>query len=167
MRNDKKRWLWGFLFVGALGTLFHFTYDWLGQNNFAGLFFPINESIWEHLKLLYFPVALWWIVEGIWGGKKTRFFAPRVWALSLALLFIPIAHYTYSGIIGQRYSWVDISLFFVADALYFIFANRFSSGEKKESEGENLLALIVFLIWMFAFFLFTFFPPALALFQAP
>lgn len=167
MRKFLKRWIWGFLFVGVLGVLFHFAYDFLGQNRIAGLFFPINESIWEHLKLLYFPVVLWWIVEGLVGGKKERFFAPRVWALSLSLLFIPVAHYTYSGIVGRRYSWADISLFFVADLLYFILAHRFSSKKKEESEGENLLAIVVFLIWMFSFFLFTFFPPALALFQEP
>ena len=167
MLKNVKRWIWGFSFVGILGVLFHFTYDWLGQNAAAGLFFPINESIWEHLKLLYFPVVLWWVVEWSIGGKKERFFAPRVWALSLALLFIPVAHYTYSGVLGQRYSWVDISLFFVADLLYFVLTDCFSSGDKDESEGENLLAIVVFLVWLFAFFLFTFLPPALALFREP
>ncbi len=167
MRNNVKRWIWGFLFVGVLGILFHFTYDWLGQTVVAGLFFPVNESIWEHLKLLYFPVALWWIVEGFVGKKKPRFFASRVWALSWALLFIPVAHYTYSGIVGQRFSWADIGIFFVADLLYFLLVGKFSSKEKEESEGENILAAIVFLVWMFAFFVFTFFPPNLGIFWEP
>lgn len=167
MRIETKRSIWGFLFVGALGVLFHFAYDWLGQTAIAGLFFSVNESIWEHLKLLYFPVALWWIVEGFLGVKNPRFFAPRVWALSLALLFIPVAHYTYSGIVGQRYSWVDVGIYFGATALYFWLQRRFSSKEKDESEGENILAAIVFLVWMFAFFVFSFFPPDLGIFWEP
>lgn len=167
MRIETKRSIWGFLFVGALGVLFHFAYDWLGQTAIAGLFFSVNESIWEHLKLLYFPVALWWIVEGFLGVKTPRFFAPRVWALSLALLFIPVAHYTYSGIVGQRYSWVDVGIYFGATALYFWLQRRFSSKEKDESEGENILAAIVFLVWMFAFFVFSFFSPDLGIFWEP
>ncbi|MBO5247700.1 MAG: hypothetical protein J6B54_00170 [Clostridia bacterium] len=167
MQNSVKRLIWGFLFVGVLGTLFHFAYEWLGETAIAGLFFPINESIWEHLKLLYFSVALWWIVEGFLGVKEPRFFASRVWALSLALLFIPVAHYTYSGIVGQRFAWVDIGIYFVAAAVYFLLQRRFSAREKEESEGENILAAVVFLVWMFSFFAFTFLPPNLAIFQAP
>lgn len=166
MGKNLKRSIWGFLFVGVLGVLFHFAYDFLGQTPVAGLFFPINESIWEHLKLLYFSVALWWIAEGFLDGKQERFFAPRVWALSLALLFIPTAFYTYSGVIGRRYSWVDIGLYFAGDLLYFILAHRFTR-KKEESEGENVLAIIVFLLWMFSFFLFTFLPPDLGIFREP
>lgn len=167
MEKEMKRSVWGFLFVGALGVLFHFAYDFLGQTAIAGLFFSVNESIWEHLKLLYFPVALWWIAEGYLGTKKTRFFAPRVWALSLSLLFIPVAHYTYSGVVGRRYSWVDIGIYFGSVALYFWLVHRFSSKEKEESEGENVLSVIVFLVWLFAFVLFTFFPPNLGIFWEP
>ena len=167
MKTEVKRWIWGFLFVGVLGTLFHFAYDFFGQTAVAGLFFPINESIWEHLKLLYFSVALWWIAEGYLKGKKARFFAPRVWALSSSLLFIPVAYYTYSGVIGRRYAFVDIGLYFAAAALYFWLAHRFSLSEKEESEGENVLAAIVFLVWLFAFVAFTFFTPNLGIFWEP
>ena len=53
MGKNLKRSIWGFLFVGVLGVLFHFAYDFLGQTPVAGLFFPINESIWEHLRAYY------------------------------------------------------------------------------------------------------------------
>ncbi len=159
--------IFGFLFVGALGTLFHFVYEWSGNFAPLGLFFPINESIWEHLKLLYFPVLLWWFIDGRLRKGKHRVFASRMWALNLALCFIPVAHYTYSGILGRRLDWVDIGLFFVADALYFVLAERFISKKKEEDEGENILAVIAFFLWMFAFFLFTFLTPSLALFQNP
>ena len=167
MRNVKKRSVWGFLFVGVLGVLFHFAYDFLGQNAVAGVFFPINESIWEHLKLLYFPVILWWMIEYFTGAERKRFFASRVWALCIGLFFIPIAFYTYSGVIGRRFAWADIGIFFVADYLYFRLAKGFGEDPKEESEGENILSAIVFLVWLFAFFVFTFFPPALGIFQNP
>ena len=43
--------------MGA-GTLFHFIYEWSGFHPLAGLFAPVNESTWEHLKMLFFPVLL-------------------------------------------------------------------------------------------------------------
>ena len=49
----------GFIFVSIVGTLSHFLYDWLGKNVFAGVFCPVNESPWEHLKLLFFPFAIY------------------------------------------------------------------------------------------------------------
>ena len=43
----------GILAVWVSGSLFHFVYDWTGKNTFAGLFFPTNESTWEHMKLAF------------------------------------------------------------------------------------------------------------------
>lgn len=166
MKKDTKRWIFGFLFVGALGTLFHFAYEFFGKSDFAGLFFPINESIWEHLKLLFFPVVLWWVIEWFWGGREPRFFAARVWALSVAMGAIPVLYYTYSGIIGRRFSAVDIGIFFISVGLYFWLAHGFGKKEE-ESEGENILSAIVFLTILLSLWTFTFFPPDLAIFRNP
>ena len=162
-----KSGFWGFLFVGALGTLFHFAYDFFGQNPVAGIFFPINESIWEHLKLLFFPVVLWWLIEWGTGHRPPCFFPVRMRALVCGLGTIPVLYYTYSGIIGQRYAAVDIGIFFVADALYFWQTHRFSRNKNKECEGETLGYLLVFLVILFSFAVFTFFPPDLAFFREP
>lgn len=52
-----------FVLVAAfLGTLNHFLYFLSGQSPIIALFCPVNESVWEHLKLLYFPflfVSIW------------------------------------------------------------------------------------------------------------
>ena len=40
----------GFVFVSVIGTLAHFVFEWSGNNTVVGLFCPINESPWEHLK---------------------------------------------------------------------------------------------------------------------
>ena len=42
----------------VLGTLLHFTYKLSGENKIVAVFSSINESVWEHLKLLYFPMLL-------------------------------------------------------------------------------------------------------------
>ena len=41
--------------VVVLGCLNHFIYEWTGESPISALFCPVNESVWEHLKLLFFP----------------------------------------------------------------------------------------------------------------
>lgn len=50
------------LFAFLLGALFHNIYPWTGSNAFIGLFFPISESIWEHLKLAFYPLIITWML---------------------------------------------------------------------------------------------------------
>ena len=45
-------------FVLITGTLSHFIYEWSGNNFIVGFFFPVNESTWEHMKLVFFPMFL-------------------------------------------------------------------------------------------------------------
>ena len=162
-----KKGLWGFLFVGILGVLFHFAYKFLGENWIAGLFFPVNESIWEHLKLLFFPVFLWWILEWFIWEKTPGFFPLRMKALLCSLGAIPVLFYTYSGIVGQRFAAVDIGIYFLSVALYFYLVSLFSRKKKEYGEGDTLLALLTFLVLLFAFWIFTFYPPDLGIFWAP
>ena len=53
----------GFAATALLGTLLHFLYDWTGQNVFAALVSGVNESTWEHMKLLYFPLFIFALVQ--------------------------------------------------------------------------------------------------------
>lgn len=55
----KKYVVIGFFVVGILGTLFHFVYDWAGKLWLVGLFVPVNESTWEHMKLLFIPMLIY------------------------------------------------------------------------------------------------------------
>ena len=50
-------------FTIILGTLFHFTYEWSGNNAFVGTFSSVNESTWEHLKLTFFPMLITAIIR--------------------------------------------------------------------------------------------------------
>ena len=47
-----------FIITSILGVLLHFAYDFSGHNIIIGLFTPVNESTWEHLKLLFFPALI-------------------------------------------------------------------------------------------------------------
>lgn len=44
----------------AFGVAFlqHSAYEFLGENKIVGLFAPMNESVWEHLKLAFYPMVV-------------------------------------------------------------------------------------------------------------
>lgn len=56
MDKIKKYQIISSIFVCILGTLLHFTYKVFGENSFVASFSAVNESVWEHLKLLYFSI---------------------------------------------------------------------------------------------------------------
>ena len=68
-----RRWrfwpLTGFLTAAVLGTLAHFMYRWSGGALLAGVFCAVNESVWEHMKLLFFPVFLFTAVQFCVGER--------------------------------------------------------------------------------------------------
>ena len=93
----KKVLIWeiiGFLTVCALSGVFHFIYDWSGKQAWIGFFCPVNESTWEHLKLLFFPVLIFSAIEYIWIRKESKnFIAARSHRHSIGNV------YNYSGIL--------------------------------------------------------------------
>lgn len=55
------------IFVNAILTfilcfLTHFLYEWFPNPVFS-IFFPVNESIWEHMKMLYTTILIYGIIE--------------------------------------------------------------------------------------------------------
>ena len=66
-----------FLIIGAVftiitGTLLHFVYEWSGESLLVGIFSPINESVWEHLKLLFFPMSVWILLGILFLEKNSK-----------------------------------------------------------------------------------------------
>ena len=65
----KRIFLWqaaGFAFVSLAGSLLHFLYDWTGESVLIAPFSGINESTWEHMKLLYWPFSLFAVIQRRW-----------------------------------------------------------------------------------------------------
>ena len=56
MKQLKHYTINGILFVLISGSLAHFFYEWSGHNPIVGLFTPVNESIWEHMKLIFYTM---------------------------------------------------------------------------------------------------------------
>ncbi len=167
---EKKIPLWqmaGFVFTGAFGTLLHFLFDWTGGSIPVALFSAVNESIWEHMKLLFYPMVAFAIIEYVaWGKEKRHFWWVKFLGILLSLAFIPVAYYTYTGISGVNADWFNITLFFLAAALgYWAETKLFQ--KNVACRLPSWVAVGCLLLIAAAFTVFTFAPPEIPFFQDP
>ncbi|MDE6660891.1 MAG: hypothetical protein K2J93_03580, partial [Anaeroplasmataceae bacterium] len=112
----KKLTIIGVLVVSILGTLFHFMYKWIPL-----FIFPMNESIFEHCKLILFPFIIYYLCcLFFYKEDKSRLFSSFVSAILVAIGIIITGYYTYSGILGFDVDAVNIILYYVAVIVGFV-----------------------------------------------
>ena len=151
----KKLTIIGVLVVSALGTLFHFLYQW-----FPIFLFPMNESIFEHMKLIIFPFLIYFIVcLFFYKDNKMSLFSSFFSAILISILTVIILYYTYSGFIGKNIDAVNILIYYVS-----IIVGFFCIYKKKTlvSFSNSIIFLMIILILVG---LFSFYPPNLSFFR--
>lgn len=162
----KKYTITGIIFVSILGTLAHFIYDWTGNNPVIGLFTAVNESTWEHMKLLFFPMLMFYIF--IWF-KLRKTTAGALPAFLIAILIgtgmIPVLFYTYTGILGFMITAANLAIYYVSVVTAFTIFYLLSSRTKIEE--VNIILYFVITLFICMFFLFTYDPPKLGIFIDP
>ncbi len=169
MRKQLFFWeLAGFLVTGALGSLLHFVYQWSGENQVAAAFSAVNESTWEHMKLLFFPLFLFSVVQVcVMGRNYPNFLAVRAVSILTGLVLIPVLFYTYTGVLGRSVDWVNIALFFLAALGAFLLDFRLLRRSRLSAPWQQILGLIVLWALAFCFVWCTFHPVELALWRDP
>lgn len=169
MLKKLSKWeLGGLITVLIAGSLLHFVYGWLNQNALVGAFSPVNESTWEHLKLLFYPMLLYSIVEYALAGREAEgFWWAKASGLLAGLAAIVVLFYTYTGIIGRNFLWADILTFVLGAAIaYWVGWRQLQRGRHADFRQEGVALAVLFLL-LLCFILFTYFPPAIGLFQDP
>ena len=125
MKRSIGIWQWiGFGVTAAGGTLLHFLYDWLGGAAWIAPFSGVNESTWEHMKLLFWPTFIFAIAQSFFFRDREDFWCVKLRGILLGLALIPIIFYTYNGVIGKSPDWLNIAIFFVSAALAYLYENR-------------------------------------------
>lgn len=157
----------GFMFTAVLGTILHFVFDWTGGNVVAALFSAVNESIWEHMKLLFYPMLLFaWIEFRVLGGKYPDFWCVKLLGQLVGLTLIPVLYYTYTGSLGVEADWFNIAIFFLAAGLSFYLEARLLQNGFSCPLSPKIAGVIVLLIAIL-FTAFTFYPPKIPFFRDP
>lgn len=156
-------WL-GLLWVILAGTLLHFVYGWTGENRVVGLYAPVSESSWEHLKLLFTPFLIYTIAEYFWLGKQYRgYLLVRAEGVWLGMLTILSSFYTYQGILGFHCLPLDILTFLAGAGV----CARFCHRRLERAQGSNWLGLAILAATLLAFGVFSEAPPQFGMFLPP
>src|SRR5512136_2835991 len=114
------RWeMWGILFVVLAGSLLHFTFDFSGGWKPLCIISAVNESVWEHLKLAFWPAFIWTVIEYFFTRKAYKeshvglIFPEAVGAYVMPLVIV-VVFYSYTAFTGHSILAVDLSTFVVA-----------------------------------------------------
>ncbi len=167
---DKKKILaWemsGILFIIILGSAFHFIFELSGGLRIVALLGAVNESVWEHLKIGFWPAFIWAVIEFFSYGKKVGNFLMAK-GVSFTLLSILIAAIYYiSEAIGIEGFIIHAINFVVSIAI----AQLVSYGITITRKYRSILSIVgslLIVVNIVAFSLLTYFPLNLPIFKDP
>ena len=165
----RKSFLWQWAGFGAAtfgGTILHFLYDWTGKSILVAPFSGVNESTWEHMKLLYWPLFFFALVQRPFFREQKNYWCVKLVEILLGLTLIPVLFYTYNGAFGKSPDWVNIAIFYVTAALVFLFERWAFKNDKLHCKHPRLAFAGICLSGAL-FVVFTFAPPEIPLFQNP
>ena len=159
MKQLKLCTIIGIIFVIAIGSLAHFMYEWTDHSFVIGLFAPVNESVREHMKLVFFPM----LVYSIFMNSKFRKSYPGITA-SLCLgiitgtLLVPLFFYGYTAVIGHDAFALDIADFVLSIVIGFTVAYKLAPSRLLKRYTLPLCCLVC--IFLICLVIFTYSVPA-------
>lgn len=111
----KKIKIIGIFIIFLLCFPLHFLYE-IMPNSLFSIFLPVNESIWEHMKIIYTSYLLYGIIDYFWLKKNNSFnnfllqlfIVPLIGFVLYLIIFIPIYN-----IIGENMIFSILLLFFI------------------------------------------------------
>ena len=156
----KKIKIIGIITIFALSFLYHFLYEWF-PNPIFSILFPVNESIWEHMKLLYTGILSWGLIEIIllkenkinYNNYPYQLFLTAFTSIIIYLiLYLPIYN-----LIGEK---IIISIFLL---LIVIILEQMLSyyllNQKKENDILSKISIILIIIFYMILLNLTYDPP--------
>ena len=154
-----KKFIWiNTISIFILSFLTHFLYEWFPNSLFA-LFFPVNESVWEHMKMLYSTIMIYGIIEYFIYKKLHYSVNNFLFSLFLkGLLSIPIYLMIYlplDKIFGHKMI-IAITVLFIAILLSVIIS--YFIKEKENRPFLNLFSIFLIIMGFIIFGYLTYHP---------
>lgn len=150
--RQTKPWWFPFFAALLLGVLLHFLYGWV-PTSLTALISPVRESLWEHVKILFWPLllaGLW--ITGSHKGGLTPWLAANLTVNALMLLL----GYLWNVTFQLDGSVFNIALYVVMVILAFLLVPVY------QKSLETKLTLPIWLVTLglvMALVCFTFSPP--------
>ncbi len=145
--NKKNIFMIIFLFL--LSFLWHFMYDWF-PCVLTSIFFPVNESIWEHMKIIFYVLLIGSILE----KKNNNYYLclmvkPLVGVLFYLILFIPLY------LIFGESMILSLSLMLFTYIIMELLGIKIS---KQEELNIKVLPIIIVILCITLFSMLTYYP---------
>jgi hypothetical protein len=167
MKNQVLLWeIGGFFFIGLVGAALHFTFELSNFSNMVVAFFSaVNESTWEHLKMVFWPGLFFALIEYSYiRDRVNNFLIAKTFSLFVMPMIIIIGWYGYTPFTQRSIFQLDLLLFYVA-----VFIGQYLSYKlltrASLSERARTLSAAGLLLMILAFSTFTFYPPQMFLFE--
>ena len=149
-----------------MGVRIHFLYDWLGEAVWIAPISGVNESTWEHMKLLFVPMFIFAILQSFFFRDRADFWCVKLRGILLGITLIPVIFYTYNGVIGKSPDWFNIAIFFVSAAIAYIFETRKFNERGCVCKNPKIPIALLCLVALL-FVVFTFATPEIPIFKDP
>jgi hypothetical protein len=168
VKKSILRWeLGGIAFIVVLGSLLHFAFEWSGGAIPVASIAAVNESVWEHLKLGFWPALVYAALEySRFGKSANNFHFAKTIGIYLIPITIVVLFYAYTAILGHDLLIADIAIFVVAIIVGQLVSYRLLTASPL-SARLNRFAPIALAVLGILFVLFTFYPPQVPLFRDP
>ena len=151
-----------------LGTLLHFTYQWSEENLLVTSFSSVNESVWEHLKLIFYPMLIMAIIEYPFVKEiANNYIESKTIGIFIAMSFMVVSFFTYTGILGTNFAVINILLFIISIILGEWIAYKLMKINNKSTAITKILASIIILFFLICFIVLTYYTPVVNLFRDP
>jgi len=155
----------GAAFIVIVGSALHFAFAWSGYWRPVALIAAVNESVWEHLKLAFWPGLLWSLIEFcIFRSHTSTFWSAKAYGLLVAPTLIVAIFYSYTAVLGRNILVFDIATFVIAIALGQL-ATAMILSTKAPSVFMRGIGLSLLICQLAAYSTFTFYPPPFSLFE--
>lgn len=149
--------IFGCIFIITLGCIGHFIYEWSNENKICALFFAVNESTWEHIKLAIFPALMWMLIEIFYYYNNPNYIFARFASMTFMIIFIPFVFYLIKFLTKKSILIIDILEYIIAIVLgQYLF--KFLINLPPFTKAYYYIGVIGILMIFIMLVTFTFFP---------
>jgi len=167
MKKSTFKWeLVGIVFIIIVGGALHFVFDFSGGWRPLALIAAVNESVWEHLKLGFWPALIYFLIEYRYIRKSSSNF---LFAKAIGIFLIPVAitvlFYAYTAFIQDMLA-ADLIIFVVAVVVGQLTSYRILTLSPLPL-WVNRLGMVLLILLAIAFGTLTYYAPQLPMFRDP
>lgn len=107
----------GFIVIGAFCLYLRYAYELTNHNKYISIFSSINNSIWEHIKIIIYPTLIWSIIELPILGSNGNFIFAIILNVFVSCSFVYVFHLVNNLVFEKPNDYFEIIGYTIAIAI--------------------------------------------------